>query len=166
MHALSLFRVWPSLVSARSSDDDHDYDDEALDHIEESALWLFAVLGMLLGALVIPHMLSKWRLPVPQAILVAVLAMIFSVVGNKLLLVRTETLLELEQFTDKHFMLVFLAPIIFAEGYGMKSREFFSNITRICAHAFFRHSTVNYHHCLQHILPTNLDGRSSLVYGG
>jgi len=29
--------------------------------------------------------------------------------------------------------LVFIAPIIFAEGYGMKSQQFFDNITRLLA---------------------------------
>lgn len=33
-------------------------------------------------------------------------------------------------------MLIFIAPIIFAEGYGLKSRQFFANIWRILAHAF------------------------------
>ena len=35
-------------------------------------------------------------------------------------------------------MLIFLAPIIFAEGYGLKSKKFFSNITSILVHAFVR----------------------------
>ncbi|CAE7762888.1 SLC9A8 [Symbiodinium sp. CCMP2456] len=50
--------------------------------------------------------------------------------------VNRSTFQKLEDMSARQFMLVFIAPIIFAEGYGMKSQQFFDNITRILLHAF------------------------------
>mmetsp|Transcript_2704 Transcript_2704/g.7700 ORF Transcript_2704/g.7700 Transcript_2704/m.7700 type:complete len:621 (-) Transcript_2704:74-1936(-) len=50
--------------------------------------------------------------------------------------VTQETFQKLEDYSARQFMLIFIAPIIFAEGYGMKSHQFFENISRILCHAF------------------------------
>merc|ERR1719182_309420 len=50
--------------------------------------------------------------------------------------IGTQYFLKFEDQSALQFMLVFICPIIFAEGYGMESRLFFDNLSRILAHAF------------------------------
>merc|ERR1719197_1317944 len=50
--------------------------------------------------------------------------------------IQSSTFKAYETSSARQFMLLFIAPIIFAEGYGMKSILFFENLSRILSHAF------------------------------
>jgi len=99
----------------------------------EDVLLLVAILGV---TLIINNFLQKRNIPVPEAICTIVLGCCFGAGAYAVPEVTRSTFVKLEDSTAKQFMLVFIAPIIFAEGYGLKSRQFFANISRILVHAF------------------------------
>eukprot|EP00450_Noctiluca_scintillans_P010667 CAMPEP_0194485158 /NCGR_PEP_ID=MMETSP0253-20130528/6253_1 /TAXON_ID=2966 /ORGANISM="Noctiluca scintillans" /LENGTH=657 /DNA_ID=CAMNT_0039325095 /DNA_START=43 /DNA_END=2016 /DNA_ORIENTATION=+ len=95
------------------------------------------VIVMLLAlTLLAVNIVEKLHLPVPEAIVIIVVGILLAGIATATSTVSQSTFAKLEQVSARQFMLIFLAPIIFAEGYGLKSRQFFANITRILVYAF------------------------------
>jgi len=105
---------------------------------------VLCLASLLSLTLVINKCLQKRGVPIPEAIVTVVIGIIAGGVdkafpaggvGNVGLgsLIPITTL---EKASSQEFMIVFIAPIIFAEGYALKSREFFENLARILTHAF------------------------------
>eukprot|EP00927_Polykrikos_kofoidii_P017595 TRINITY_DN18036_c0_g1_i1.p1 TRINITY_DN18036_c0_g1~~TRINITY_DN18036_c0_g1_i1.p1 ORF type:complete len:554 (+),score=64.65 TRINITY_DN18036_c0_g1_i1:67-1662(+) len=100
-----------------------------LEGIDVKAASILRQMVLLAVAFVANNFVEKRQIPIPPAIVTIAIGAIFGAAG----------LSDINGFEDTaalNFMLVFAAPIIFAEGYGMKSRSFFSNIGRILTHAF------------------------------
>ncbi|CAE7662387.1 SLC9A8 [Symbiodinium microadriaticum] len=86
--------------------------------------------------LVVNNVIQKQSWPIPEAISTILVGIGLGAVAAAFPEVNRSTFQKLEDMSARQFMLVFIAPIIFAEGYGMKSQQFFDNITRILLHAF------------------------------
>eukprot|EP00927_Polykrikos_kofoidii_P031641 TRINITY_DN27180_c0_g1_i1.p1 TRINITY_DN27180_c0_g1~~TRINITY_DN27180_c0_g1_i1.p1 ORF type:complete len:553 (+),score=54.16 TRINITY_DN27180_c0_g1_i1:53-1711(+) len=103
--------------------------DDPLENLHGYARDLLGQCLALAFTYIVNNILEKRGSPVPSAIVTIILGVVFGAVGMK-------NISSFEDMAALEFMLVFAAPIIFAEGYGMKSRQFFSNIGRILTHAF------------------------------
>jgi len=86
--------------------------------------------------LVVNNVLEKRHIMVPQVAPISTIAV--GAVGGALasLRMKSSSFELFEKTSALEFMLVFIAPIIFAEGYGLQQVQFFDNMTRILAHAF------------------------------
>eukprot|EP00929_Paragymnodinium_shiwhaense_P118000 TRINITY_DN8953_c0_g1_i1.p1 TRINITY_DN8953_c0_g1~~TRINITY_DN8953_c0_g1_i1.p1 ORF type:complete len:638 (+),score=100.14 TRINITY_DN8953_c0_g1_i1:61-1974(+) len=111
-------------------------DDDPLKDLKPDALHVLLLVGLLAIALIINNMLHKWHVPVPEAISTIAIGTFCGGVAMALTSVDRNAYRTLEDESALQFLLFFIAPIIFAEGYGLKSRQFFENITRILLHAF------------------------------
>lgn len=109
---------------------------DPLDDLTSKARELLVLICVLAGTLIITNFAHKAHVPVPEAILIVVVGAVCGAVGIEIPGISNKTFLNFENENAFAFMLVFICPIIFAEGYGMKSREFFENISRILGHAF------------------------------
>ncbi|CAJ1335151.1 unnamed protein product [Effrenium voratum] len=97
---------------------------------------ILLLVSLLAICLVVNNVIQKQSWPIPEAISTIALGIAMGAVAVAFPEVNRNTFRKLEDMSAKQFMLVFIAPIIFAEGYGMKSQQFFDNITRILLHAF------------------------------
>jgi sodium/hydrogen exchanger 8 len=95
-----------------------------------------AILVVMAVTLIVTNICHKAHLPVPEAIIIVVIGGIAGALAFFCTSLDGDFFLKFEDSMALDFMLVLIAPIIFAEGYGMKSRKFFENITRILMHAF------------------------------
>eukprot|EP00927_Polykrikos_kofoidii_P038140 TRINITY_DN3241_c0_g1_i1.p1 TRINITY_DN3241_c0_g1~~TRINITY_DN3241_c0_g1_i1.p1 ORF type:complete len:599 (+),score=92.42 TRINITY_DN3241_c0_g1_i1:195-1799(+) len=92
---------------------------------------------MLACTLLVTNLMEKRGVPIPQAIVTIGMGIFFGFIASTM--PRGFSRHAFEKFEDlsaRAFMLVFIAPIIFAEGYGLKSRQFFRNTFRIMTSAF------------------------------
>lgn len=108
---------------------------DPLANLTGSAREILLVIGILGITLIANNFIEKAHLPIPEAIVTVAIG----VLAGLLMQVTNNEGAFIHQYEDqsaRQFMLFFIAPIIFAEGYGMKSRQFFENITRILSHAF------------------------------
>jgi len=101
--------------------------DDAID-----ILWMLGLLAIVITV----HCIGKQRKwPVPDAILtmaVSIVAgLIVGLVNGDLHAFR-----RLDETAANQFLLIWLAPIMYAEGYDLRTKDFFDNIVRILAHAF------------------------------
>lgn len=94
------------------------------------------LVGLLAFTLIVNNALQKRAVPVPEAISTIAIGVAVGAVATLFPGVNRSTFEKLEDDAARQFLLVFTAPIVFAEGYGMKSQQFFQNITRILCHAF------------------------------
>lgn len=97
---------------------------------------LLVVVSLLAFTLIVNNFIEKHRLPIPQAIATVAIGMLAGLLTLVYPGLKGDALDELEDESARDFMVAFIAPIIFAEGYGLKSRQFFENLTRILSHAF------------------------------
>jgi len=107
-----------------------------LDANRFDAIDIMALLGLLVLVIAVNNLAKRQAWPIPEAILTMAVGMI---AGSLITLLPEgcfSTFRKLDQAAAMQFLAVWLAPIIFAEGYSMKTTDFFANITRILAHAF------------------------------
>eukprot|EP00933_Yihiella_yeosuensis_P036671 TRINITY_DN30433_c0_g1_i1.p1 TRINITY_DN30433_c0_g1~~TRINITY_DN30433_c0_g1_i1.p1 ORF type:complete len:606 (+),score=74.00 TRINITY_DN30433_c0_g1_i1:98-1915(+) len=97
---------------------------------------ILLLVGLLAVALIVNNFIQKRAIPIPEAISTILVGVIAGGVASLFPEVNRNTFQKLEDDSARQFMLVFIAPIIFCEGYGMNRKEFFDNITRILVHAF------------------------------
>lgn len=97
---------------------------------------ILLLVSLLAITLVVNNVIQKQSWPIPEAISTILVGIGLGAVAAAFPEVNRSTFQKLEDMSARQFMLVFIAPIIFAEGYGMKSQQFFDNITRILLHAF------------------------------
>mmetsp|Transcript_10625 Transcript_10625/g.23199 ORF Transcript_10625/g.23199 Transcript_10625/m.23199 type:complete len:724 (-) Transcript_10625:92-2263(-) len=109
---------------------------DPLDGLSLDATDVLALFGLLAATLVVNNILQKQGVPIPEAISTIAIGVVAGAVASLFPSVNRNTFQKLEDTTARQFMLIFVAPIIFAEGYGMKSHRFFENISRILTHAF------------------------------
>lgn len=112
------------------------FQDDPLSNLADAAKVVLLHVGLVAIVLVVNNFLQKRSLPMPEAISTIIIGILL---GGALLISHEETPASfqvLESAAARQFLLVFIAPIIFAEGYGLKSRQFFQNIMRILTHAF------------------------------
>ena len=88
--------------------------------------------------LVTEVLLMMLYLHIPEAIVFILIGTIGGGIGLLSFQICQDSFAKLEQVSAREFMLIFLAPIIFPEGYHLKCTQFFSNITRILVFAFVR----------------------------
>lgn len=86
--------------------------------------------------LMVNNFVEKRNIPIPAAILTVVIGMVAGAFALAFPTFGRSSLVALEDSSAQEFMVLFLAPLIFAEGYGLKSRKFFDNLARILTHAF------------------------------
>jgi len=110
---------------------------DPLDGLPEVARGAAMVFGLLAVTLMATNFLHKQHVPVPEAIAVVVIGVIGGALAHIFPEIQKKTILDFENMSAREFMIAFIAPIMFAEGYGLKSRQFFSNMTRILVNAFF-----------------------------
>jgi sodium/hydrogen exchanger 3 len=108
---------------------------DPLADLTESAQKILLVMVILAITLIANNFVEKAHLPVPEAIVTVAIGVVAGLI-IKFTPLAEETITQYEDQSARQFMLFFIAPIIFAEGYGMKSRQFFENISRILSHAF------------------------------
>lgn len=111
-------------------------DEDVLDGLVSNARLLVGILSLLTFTLVVTNVCHKSHVPIPESILTVMIGCVCGAIGFSLPEFASSDFLRFEELADKQFMLIYISPIIFAEGYGMKSKRFFENVTRICAHAF------------------------------
>jgi len=109
---------------------------DPLANLTGSARQILLVIGLLAITLIANNFIEKAHLPIPEAIVTVVIGVVAGFIIELFPDVKQATITQYEDQSARQFMLFFIAPIIFAEGYGMKSRQFFENITRILTHAF------------------------------
>ncbi|CAE8702404.1 unnamed protein product, partial [Polarella glacialis] len=97
---------------------------------------ILLLVTLLAIALMINNFCQKRSIPIPEAICTIVIGITFGAIAHAFPQVNRGTFQKLEDASSRQFMLVFIAPIIFAEGYGLNRSEFFENISRILVHAF------------------------------
>lgn len=108
---------------------------DPLADLTDSAQKILLVMTLLAITLIANNFVEKAHLPIPEAIVTVVVGVLAGLV-IKFSAMSETYITEYEDKSARQFMLFFIAPIIFAEGYGMKSRQFFENISRILSHAF------------------------------
>jgi len=106
---------------------------QSLSTLSTDVLVMIVLLALTLLAV---NIVEKLHLPIPEAIVIIVMAILVGGIATWTSAVSQSTFDKLEELSARQFLVVFLAPIIFAEGYGLKSRQFFANITRILVYAF------------------------------
>jgi sodium/hydrogen exchanger 3 len=111
-------------------------EDDPLHNLDSVARNVVLLISLLALTLIINNFLQKRGVPIPEAICTVVIGMIAGGVLKVSPLSKGDSIEKLENASATEFMVLFIAPIIFAEGYGLKSREFFDNIARILIHAF------------------------------
>lgn len=109
---------------------------DPLDGLDKTCAGAAAVFGLLAVTLLVNNILHKQHVPVPEAIATVCVGLIGGALALVFPAINSHTIQQFENLSARDFMMVFLAPIIFAEGYGLKSRQFFQNITRILLNAF------------------------------
>lgn len=109
---------------------------DPLANLTVSAQHILLLIGLLSITLIINNFIEKAHLPVPEAIVTVAIGVVAGAIIQLFPNISSSTIMLYEDQSARQFMLFFIAPIIFAEGYGMKSRQFFENITRILTHAF------------------------------
>jgi len=97
---------------------------------------ILALLGILAAVIAVNNFAKLHAWPVPAPILTMAVSMGIGAAAVLTPEFTEGTFKKLDEFAAMQFLTVWLAPIIFAEGYAMKTREFFDNISRILAHAF------------------------------
>jgi sodium/hydrogen exchanger 8 len=92
------------------------------------------LLGLVAITYLINNFVHKKEIPIPEAL---VTVCIGALAGAATLILPSERhdVQKLESMSVTEFLGAFIAPIIFAEGYGLKSRQFFNNLPRILTHA-------------------------------
>lgn len=110
--------------------------DDPLSDLKLDATDVLLLVSLLAICLVVNNIIQKQSWPIPEAISTILVGIAMGGIAAAFPEVNRNTFQKLEDLSAKQFMLVFIAPIIFAEGYGMKSQQFFDNITRILLHAF------------------------------
>jgi len=110
---------------------------DPLNGLPEAARGAAMVFGLLALTLMVNNFLHKQHVPVPEAIATVVIGVIGGGLANLFPEIQRHTIVSFENMSAREFMIAFIAPIMFAEGYGLKSRQFFSNMTRILVNAFF-----------------------------
>jgi sodium/hydrogen exchanger 3 len=113
-----------------------DVADDPLSNLDSLARNVLLLVSLLALTLVINNFLEKRHAPIPEAIVTVTIGIVAGAVASLLPFMKGNTIEKLEDESASEFMVAFIAPIIFAEGYGLKSREFFDNLTRILMHAF------------------------------
>merc|ERR1712232_1136617 len=130
------------------------------------ALDVLLLVSLLAVTLIVNNFLQKRNLPIPEAICTISIGMLFGGIAIATPQLDRDDFRKFENGMARTFMVVFIAPIIFAEGYGLKSRQFFANIGRILTHAFLGTfiSTVIVA-CMVFFLPvrTGLDAANALT---
>merc|ERR1711971_396773 len=88
--------------------------------------------------LIVTNIIHKAHVPVPEALVIVCVGALCGglAISPCFPLIDGDVMLRFEGKMAFQFMLVFISPIIFAEGYGMKSKMFLENLTRILGHAF------------------------------
>lgn len=86
--------------------------------------------------MIINNICEKREVPVPEAIITIAIGVIWGGFAYDATDESSYTFAMLESTNACIFMVFFIAPIIFAEGYGMNSAAFMENIWRIMIHAF------------------------------
>jgi NhaP-type Na+/H+ or K+/H+ antiporter len=112
--------------------------DDPLAGLTEEAQHVLLIIGVLLLSLILNNFVEKCRIPIPQAIVTVLVGVVCGGLGHigAVPLVSRSAFAAYEASSARQFMLLFIAPIIFAEGYGMKSLMFFENLSRILTLAF------------------------------
>jgi NhaP-type Na+/H+ or K+/H+ antiporter len=93
-------------------------------------------LGLLTLVIALNTMVKKRGWPVPPAILTMGVSVAVGALSTLLPEPAVRGFRRLDEVAAMQFLTVWLAPIIFAEGYAMRTKQFFDNIVRIVAHAF------------------------------
>lgn len=97
---------------------------------------ILLVISALACTLLLNNFIEKRGLPIPQAVVTICIGIGGGAIAEAFGVIDKSTFVEFEDSAAREFMLLFLAPIIFAEGYGLKSKQFLDNLTRIFCHAF------------------------------
>jgi len=111
-------------------------DSPSLQSLSTQSTDVLVMIVLLALTLLAVNIVEKLHLPIPEAIVIIVMAILVGGIATWTSAVSQSTFDKLEELSARQFLVVFLAPIIFAEGYGLKSRQFFANITRILVYAF------------------------------
>merc|ERR1712048_1137373 len=91
----------------------------------EGAALVFTLLALTLLLCNIAH---KQHIPVPEAIITVCVGLLGGALSHAFPEIKTHTIKSFEDMSARWFMITFIAPIMFAEGYGLKSRAFFQNM--------------------------------------
>jgi len=89
-----------------------------LSAISKNVLLLVSLLAI---TLIINNFIQKRGLPIPEAICTVAIGMVAGGLASAFPNLKGNTLERLEDESALEFMVAFIAPIIFAEGYGLKS---------------------------------------------
>jgi len=104
--------------------------------IDKDALITGMVVVLLAAALLINSIVEKRGIPVPEAIVTVLVGLAGGALVQLAPDMSAAAIAKFEDDSIKDFMLILISPIIFAEGYGLESRKFFANFTRILVLAF------------------------------
>jgi len=101
----------------------------------DDAIDILSMLGMLAIVIAVTNIGKRRKWPVPDAIVTmgvgVVAALVLGLVNGDVRAFR-----RLDETAANQFLLIWLAPIMYAEGYDLRTKDFFDNIVRILAHAF------------------------------
>jgi NhaP-type Na+/H+ or K+/H+ antiporter len=101
---------------------------------DDTATFTLVFLILLVTSLIMEQMIRRYKITwIPGA----GATMLLGIVAALFMLLKEDDVTEtLMSFSAEVFMVAFLPPIIFNEGYMMKSRFFFANFNRIITFAF------------------------------
>lgn len=109
--------------------------EDPLDDLQGIARNVLVLVSLVAFTLIVNNFVEKRRIPIPSAIATVFIGIIAGGIASFSPNFGKGSIVALEDTSAREFMVLFLAPLIFAEGYGLKSRQFFDNLTRILTHA-------------------------------
>lgn len=111
--------------------------DDPLEHVDEVAQHVLVLIGLVTLTMIINNFIQQRGVPIPEALCTVAIGIIAGCVISFIPNMGNDAIENLESASASQFLILFIAPIIFAAGYGLESEQFFENFTRIAAQAFF-----------------------------